>query len=304
MFDDDFEAMLEAVCEIVGSDVPKITKPQPKPKPCQRSKPDQLSRTKPKDEHEYVPTESTPSPQKIGLTNDRSRQIFDSMKSTVTKERLSEAQVNTFRNVIRNAAAQHGNIYIDQNEFPHVGILYPKEAAEAMLLSRTQNWPGYDLDTVLEGFMFQFIKNQDDVKTFVKKLSDGIYSVKAMEGVMLRLNLQTIAIPSMERMSVRTQFGTVTQTKIPRRSAFTGDLRKRMKIFLQNQGAFAQQIEVVYRGLERIDRSYTTEQKMLGWMGYIVTRAMAENAKQNNINKSDGNGLLLEEKSAAANIQR
>lgn len=77
-----------------------------------------------------------------------------------------------------------------------------------------------------------------------------------------------------------------------------------MKIFLQNQGAFAQQIEVVYRGLERIDRSYTTEQKMLGWMGYIVTRAMAENAKQNNINKSDGNGLLLEEKSAAANIQR
>lgn len=300
MFDDDFESMLEAVCRVAGSEIPRIPQQAPKPRPKQSTNSTGISRREKSDEQDYVPPKPPP---KAEPTYDRSRQIFSSMKSSVTKERLSPGQAEAYIQGIRNAVIQHGNIRIDESHYPNIGKLYPKEAVEAMLLARTQYWPGYKLDDVLEGMMYKFVKEHPNPQQFAHELGEAIRDTDCMAGVMLRLNLQAIAKPSLESISVRTQFGTVTQTKIPRRTAFIGDLREKMKFWLKQQGAFTPHIEVVYRGLARIDQEYSTEQKLLSWMGYLVTRTMAENAKQTKLKGGGGHLLLEEGRSVAASIQ-
>jgi hypothetical protein len=291
--------MLEAICEVAGSDTPKIPRPAPKPRPKKKSDDTGISRREPLGDQDYVPPKPPP---KAEPTYDRSRQIFSSMKSSVTKERLSPGQAEAYINGIKNAVAQHGNIHVDESHFPNIGKLYPREAVEAMLLARTRHWPGYKLDDVLESMMYKFVKEHPNPQQFAHDLGEAIHETESMEGVLLRLNLQTVAKPSLESISIRTQFGTVTQSKIPRRTAFTGDLREKMKFWLQQQGAFTPHIEVVYRGLQRIDEQYSTEQKLLSWMGYLVTRTMAENAKQKKL-KGGGGHLLLEDRSVAAGTQ-
>jgi len=265
MFYDDFESMLEAVCEVANSDIPRLP-PQPARKPKSTRSETGISRSEKTSDHDYVPPPPKPEP-----TYDRSRYVMSNMKSSVTKERLSPQQAEAYVRVIKNAVTQHGNIYIDQSHYPNIGKLYPREAVEAMLLAQTKHWPGYKLDDVLESIMYKFVKEHPDPQKFAHDLGEAIRDTECMDGVLLRLNLQTIANPSVESISIKTKFGTVTQSRIPRRTAFVGDLREKMRYWLQQQGAFTPHIEVVYRGLNRIDKQYSEEQKLLSWMGYLVT---------------------------------
>jgi len=268
----DFESMLEAVCETIGSEVPKLEKPKLTPQP---KKPFSKSLPKPEknDNQDYVPPKAEP-------TYDRSRQIFNSMQSTVKVETLSSNQLRIWKIRFQTAKELHGNIYASNTDFPNIGILYPVEAAEAMMLSQTKYWPNFKLDDFLEGIIYEFIKDQLDIKAFVQLLGDKIYERKAIDGAMLRLNLQTIVQPTMESINIRTPFGTVSQTTVPRQNAFKGEVRRKMRLFLERQKAFTTCLEVVYKGLQRIDQTYDSERKMLGWMGYVITRAMAENTSK------------------------
>jgi hypothetical protein len=289
MFNDDFEEMLEAVCEAVENNIPIPTQPKPKAR----------SNTNPKyrkidDNRDYVPAEELYV---------QSRHIMSSMKSSVTKERLSPAQAATYIKEIKNAVIQHGNIHIDESHFPNIGILYPREAVEAILLARTKYWPGYKLDEVLESIMYKFFMEHPDVQEFVHGLGEEIEKTKSLKGVLLRLNLQAIAPSATESISIKTKFGTIKQTKIPRHTAFVGEIREKMQSWLQQQKAFNPNIRAVYHNLEQLDKEYSDEQKLLSWLGYIVTRAMAENAKQIKIKNNRGN-LLLESKPTVANIRR
>lgn len=304
MFDDDFESMLEAVCEAVDSELPKVSNPQPRQ--TQPKKPIDTTQFITKhsqnaytDESssEYVPPQLPTRP-----TYDRSKFIFNNFKSNVVQEKLTEAQLDRIRRAINNAKAQHGAIRADRINFRHINKIYSEEAAEALLLSSTNYWPGADLDDVLEGILLIWLKNKNpnDIREYVAALSDAINESNCMEGIYLRLNLNTVTHPLPDNIRIHTHFGTVSQTKPPHKSAFTGELRDKMKSFLIQEEQYTGSLNIIYDRLAGIKQEYTLEQNLLSWMGYIVIRAMVDNS---NGPSKPGRQLLIEDSSIAANTQ-
>lgn len=302
MFDDDFEAMLDAVCEAVDTEIPKL--PRQLPRLSKRTRPPEkteLTKTdhpKRDNDLDYVP----PPEQQKG-TYDRSKFIFSNFKSNVVQEKLTPEQLDRIRRAIDNAKAQHGSIHADKRDFRYMGEVYPAEAAEALLLSGTNHWTGANLDDALEGILLIWLKDKDpdDIQEYVEALANAIEELKCMEGVYLRLNLNTIAQAAPDSIRIRTHFGEISQTKLPRKGVFAGELREKMKFFLAKQGKFAGNLNTVYSGLARIGQEYSPEQTLLSWMGYVVVRAMAENSKSPKL--GGGSQLLIEDQSVAANIQ-
>ena len=302
MFDNDFESMLEAVCEAVDSEIPQVLNPQPKQTQSQsidttnfitkRSRNDYVDESSPA----YVPPQLPTRP-----TYDRSKFIFNNFKSNVIQEKLTEVQIERARRAINNAKAQHGAIRTDKINFRYMDKIYSTEAAEALLLSGTSYWPGADLDDILEGMLLLWLKNKnpDHIREYVAALSEAINESNCMEGIYLRLNLNTVTHPLPDSIRIHTHFGTVSQTKPPHKSAFTGELRNKMKSFLHREGQYIGNLNTIYDGLARIKQEYTLEQTLLSWMGYIVVRAMVENSK----GQSKGRQLLIEDSSVAANTR-
>ena len=301
MFCDNFESMLEAVCEAVDSEVPQVSNSQPKQTQSQSIDTTNFITKRSQYVDSSLPEYVPPQLPTTRSTYDRSKFIFNNFKSNVIQEKLTGVQIERARRAINNAKAQHGAIRADKINFRYIDKIYSTEAAEALLLSGTSYWPGTDLDDILEGILLLWLKNKnpDHIREYVATLSDAINESNCMEGIYLRLNLNTVTHPLPDSIRIHTHFGIVSQTKPPHKSAFTGELRNKMKSFLHREGQYIGSLNIIYDGLARIKQEYTLEQTLLSWIGYIVVRAMVENSR----GQSKGGQLLIEDSSVAANTQ-
>jgi len=166
----------------------------------------------------------------------------------------------------------------------HCNELYPIEAASILQLSRTKWWPGFDVDAVLEACMTEWLQrkvqgaHEDDyIATFSKLLLNALEELKCLEGVYLRLNHDVVAQPDLSSVRIVTPVGTVTHRTEPRRNVLMGAVRERVRTLLQSQNAYANQLDVIYNGLQRIHQTYNLEQSLLSWMGYLIVRSVAAN---------------------------
>lgn len=112
-----------------------------------------------------------------------------------------------------------------------------------------------------------------------------------MDGVFLRLNLNAIAKPENNQITIisgqtvnhkwmtqQRPTKEVTITRTPKKDAFVGQLRDKIKQFLQSQNRYTSSIDAVYSGLHKSHISFDFEQALLGWMGYLILRTIAEKA--------------------------
>jgi hypothetical protein len=156
---------------------------------------------------------------------------------------------------------------VDPEEGPwspyrHAGSLYPAEALEVLAESRDE--PEVPIDGTMERLLGSWIASHiTDYPAYVQDLFAAINKLKCLPGVYLRLNLACLAQPTM-----RPQGG----ISFDGPEIFVGKRRRQVRRFLMEQRLFSPHIQQVYDGLREAHNSYSLEQALLGWMGYLIVK--------------------------------
>lgn len=282
---EEFEDMFDAVQEAANQ----------KSLNSEQIKTPRQKKTKPEEPQDYIPWT-------------RNEDIIATMQSRTYKATYTRADYTRDKRIIHKAMYKHGNITI--NDCKYLDKFYPTLAMQALILSRTKQGLPIDIDAFLEAVLVEWLsKCMDKPDEYVSDLLEAIENEKCMSGTLLRLNLNAIAEPKYDNITIDTSFQENTDihprwkqpktqpirlVQQPRKEVFTGKLRKQMRQFLKDQQAFTSDIDVIYNGLKRNHETYTYEQSLLSWMGYLVIRTIAE--KSDNI-KIKNHSILVHKKS-------
>lgn len=310
---DDFDDMFDAVQKSTVDDSPRFSSRPPHEKPEHVDEAPRSNRSSPKKERKeqdnqgYVPWS-------------RNDLVIETMRSHTYKESYAKNDYLRDKQLVDAALYEHGNIVADKNNHKHIDKFYPEYAMRALILSRTQYWPDCDIDAFLEAVLTEWLsKHLDDPEEYVYELFEAIEKEKCMSGTFLRLNLNVVAQPGADNITIsagqtarihphwhvdnrpKQPVQQVRITKEPRKDVFTGNLRRKVKQFLQQQNKFTGNINVIYNGLKRNHDTFTHEQSLLGWMGYLVLRAIAE--RSDGI-KMDDKSILVRGKFLTDNHER
>lgn len=205
-----------------------------------------------------------------------SEQINQHMKSGKHREYFGEAELKQALAHISHALLKLGPI-VDETQFVYSGILYHPLAPSILELSRSDYWTGHDIDGVLEGLLKSWLKEtKPNYDEFMKTLFEAIYNLECIQGVLLRLNFDAVSQPAHSRTIINTRFGTITKESEPRHQVLLGTAREEAKRLLSNQKQFSRDLNHITNGLRSIHQTYTLEQTLISWMGYIILRAIIE----------------------------
>lgn len=278
--DDDFQDMLDAVLDAIKRDAPHTSSNR---SPHSPSKHEDPKRYKDQKHERSGHAEANREKRNVHERSENIRSRLGVRERHKTKKRtFTRSDLNRALSAVDKALFEHGGIRIPRNTFKYIDKLYPELAMKVILLSKTRYWPGCDIDAVLEGILLDWIsQNINDMQLYVQDLLDAIKETKCMAGALLRLNLNAIAQPSYDTITIITPDNKHTTIREqPRKSVFTGSMRRKVISFLQQQDKYVPNINTIYNSIQHIHTYYNNEQALLGWMGYIVLRAILE--------KSDG----------------
>lgn len=194
--------------------------------------------------------------------------IFKTFKSGKIQKRSSReilATIDSLRPIL-------ANFYLPESELTYTNILYPHDVAKILALSRTDKWPNYNIDEIVEFIVTNWIK--ENVKNPSKYLTDLWNAIRKTEceiGMMARLNADAIAKTSFDRVKISTKYGVITQES-HQKSTLDTATRQKIKHLLQHE--FVNDSNILYERISALHRHHTIEQTILSWIGYMAVRTI------------------------------
>jgi hypothetical protein len=252
---DDFEEMLEAVCnaqaaEVAGDDAP------PRPQ------------TKNYTTDTYAPLD------RIDLA----------LATFVSRPGISftRADYENAKQLIQSALQRR---QLRPRHVKYLGVLYPELLAQSVLLAETADWPGCDLDHVLEYMLVEWLQSNKDVTTYLTDLFAAIKTEAVYNLTILFLNRSVLNV-SDDQIIINTArpFGH------PRRAAakeivvkqiapaYTEPVRQQIITFLRKQNCYSTNDATVGKLIQQFS-GRNKEQVLLGKLGYLIIRVLSKSAR-------------------------
>lgn len=176
---------------------------------------------------------------------------------------------------IAKALRAYGGPIRDFSNCKYVNILYPPEAMNILALSRSDKWPGFEVDTILLRVLSEWFHK--DHGEFINQTFHALDDLKCVEGLLLRLNLDILLPTTTDTIRIKTAIKTVTLQK--NEQVFTITQRAQIKQILLTNRQYISNRDTVYSKLAQLHNSYFIEQAMVSWIGYLVTKVLIKNGQ-------------------------
>lgn len=200
--------------------------------------------------------------------------VFERFKSGRVQKR-SAAELWYITSIVESLIS---DFYLPESDLTYTNILYPHDVAKILSMSKTDKWPSnYDVDEIIEYIITKWIKKTVINPTeYLNKLWSAIKDTECEIGMMTRLNIDAISKVNIEKVMIITKRGTIVQEQINKKPTLTNEAKTYIKQLLNDQ--FINNIDILYNRIKSLHNSYTIEQTLLSWIGYIAVRTIISTA--------------------------